>query len=300
MTDYQTLETYLSGEKIDYVRNEPMAQYTTFKIGGEADILIFPSDEEKVRTAVLACNSVGIPFFVLGRGSNILVSDSGIRKAVISLSRLDYAYADGNDIICGAGSFLGKICSFARDNSLSGMENLYGIPGSVGGAVYMNAGAYGSEIRDVCFSVTVLDSNGYITEIDNPGCKFEYRNSAFRKSGAIVLACRFRLKPGERDIISATMTEVIEKRTSKQPLEFPSAGSTFKRPVGDYASRLIDVCNLKGLAFGGAQVSEKHAGFVINRGGASADDVLKLVEIIRETVYEKEGIMLETEIEYIE
>ncbi|MBR6426565.1 MAG: UDP-N-acetylmuramate dehydrogenase [Clostridia bacterium] len=299
--DYRKLGEFLSWEGIDYRTGEQLSEHSSFRIGGPADLFAMPAHSYDVVKLVDYCRSRQIRFFAVGRGSNLLFDDRGFRGVVISLAMIDgiERMGDGTDIECGCGTYLGKACAYARDNGLSGMERLFGIPGSVGGAVYMNAGAYGGEIGDVCVSVEALDSDGNTVVFDREKCGFGYRRSVFMSGDYIILSAHFDLKYGDKAEIGAEMTRVVEQRSLRQPLNFPSAGSAFKRPEGDYASRLIDVCGLKGLRVGGAQVSEKHAGFIINRGGATSRDVLELIERVRNEVLRQTGIALEPEVEYL-
>ncbi len=286
----------LSDNKIEYFENCPMSLKTSFKIGGAADILITPDTVEKLKAVLSFCGEFGVPYMVLGKGSNLLVSDDGIAGAVISTEGFCKLEVMGNKIICGAGVSLAALCKFALKNSLSGLEFAYGIPGSVGGAVYMNAGAYGGEMKDVISSVTYMTDKGEIKTAKNDKLDFSYRHSAFSGKNYVVLSAEMELKQGEIPQIDALMEDILGRRLNKQPLNYPSAGSVFKRPQGNFAGTLIEGCALKGYTIGGAQVSEKHAGFIINIGGATCADVLALVAHIQKTVNEQHGIMLEPEI----
>ena len=287
---------FLKANQIEYWENEPMALHTTFKIGGAADILITPDTVEKLKAVLSFCDEFGVPYMVLGKGSNLLVSDDGIAGAVISTEGFCELEVKGNKIICGAGVSLAALCKFALKNSLSGLEFAYGIPGSVGGAVYMNAGAYGGEMKDVISSVTYMTDKGEIKTAKNDELDFSYRHSAFSGKNYVVLSAEMELNQGETQEIDALMEDILGRRLNKQPLNYPSAGSVFKRPQGSFAGTLIEGCALKGYTIGGAQVSEKHAGFIINIGGATCADVLALVAHIQNTVNEQHGIMLEPEI----
>ncbi len=278
--------------------NEPMSAHTSLKIGGEAAAYFEPVSAEELKSIVSACAEEGLRYFVLGKGSNVLFADGRLDLAVISTSGLSEIKTEGETITAGAGAALSKIASAALAASLTGFETLHGIPGSLGGAVYMNAGAYGGEIKDVCESVTVLE-NGEIREYAARDCDFSYRHSAFEDKDAVVISARFRLKQGDPEKIRATMRDLSDRRRAKQPLEFPSAGSTFKRPTGDFAARLIEEAGLKGRQNGGAQVSEKHAGFLINRGGATFEDFYGLMEIVKKEVFKFSGVLLEPEVRII-
>lgn len=278
--------------------NEPMSAHTSLKIGGEAAAYFEPVSAEELKSIVSACAEEGLRYFVLGKGSNVLFADGRLDLAVISTSGLSEIKTEGETITAGAGAALSKIASAALAASLTGFETLHGIPGSLGGAVYMNAGAYGGEIKDVCESVTVLE-NGEIREYAARDCDFSYRHSAFEDKDAVIISARFRLKPGDPEKIRAIMRDLSERRRAKQPLEFPSAGSTFKRPTGEFAARLIEAAGLKGRQNGGAQVSEKHAGFLINRGGATFEDFYGLMVTVQKEVFKFSGVLLEPEVRII-
>lgn len=287
----------LSNSNIPYVLNEPMSAHTTFKIGGAADIMMTVKNTEELQAAVTACKESGVPYMILGNGSNLLVSDDGIEGAVITL---DGAFkeisADGEVIEAGAGAKLSRLCSVAMEHGLSGLEFAYGIPGTVGGAMFMNAGAYGGEMKDVVISTTVLTPDGAIREVKTDDMQLGYRTSVFKSNGDIILFSKFKLHKDNSDDIKARMDDVMGRRKSKQPLEYPSAGSVFKRPEGAFAGTLIEQCGLKGKTVGGAQVSEKHAGFIINKGGATCADVMNLVKLVQDTVKAETGYFLEREI----
>ena len=291
------LITTLSESKIAYLINEPMSAHTTFKIGGAADILITVRTIGELQTAVNACRDSGIPFMLLGNGSNLLVSDDGIEGAAIVLDGdFKEISVDGCVITSGAGAKLSRLCTVALEHGLSGLEFAYGIPGSVGGAMFMNAGAYGGEMKDVALSVTALTPGGEVHEVAAADMRLGYRTSVFKTSGDIILFSKYNLHTDDKEAIRARMDDVMNRRKSKQPLEYPSAGSVFKRPEGAYAGTLIEQCGLKGKTIGGAQVSEKHAGFIINIGGATCSDVMSLVKLVQDTVREKTGYFLEREI----
>ena len=302
MNNLNKIEEICVKYRADYRKNEILAPYTTFKIGGACDILVRINSVEVLSEAVKYCKSADMPYHVIGKGSNILVSDGGVRGAVLLLgSDFTGISVSGGIVSCQAGAALSSVCVAARDHSLSGLEFAYGIPGSVGGAVFMNAGAYGGEVSDVFLSCDYLDESGgfLIKTLERGESEFSYRKSPFTGTRNIILSAKFKLNPGGRTKISADMDDFMLRRKTKQPLEYPSAGSTFKRPPGDYASRLIDICGLKGLSAGGAEVSEKHAGFIVNKGGASCGDVLTLIEAVRERVFKETGITLEKEVEVI-
>ena len=285
---------------IPLAEQEPMTRRTTFGIGGPA-LLLRPCSRAELQAAMTLCREAGEEPFILGRGSNLLVSDSGISRPVI---RLDGDFTaitrEGSTLRCGAGASLIAVCRAAAENSLSGIEWGYGIPGSLGGGVYMNAGAYGGELRDVLTEVTFLDEAGEYRTLPAAELSLSYRHSIFEdRPGTVIVGAVLTLTPGDPAAIRAAMEDYMSRRREKQPLEYGSAGSTFKRPVGNYASALVDQCGLKGLSVGGAEVSRKHAGFIINRGGATAADVRELIAEVQRIVREKTGYTLECEIKYI-
>ena len=263
--------------------------------------MLFPQNEQMLQQLLVFCKGTDTVPFLLGKGSNLLIPDSGLDGVTICTERMQkHALLSPDEIICEAGLSLSRLCIFAQEHGLSGLEFAYGIPGSVGGAVFMNAGAYGGEMRDVLSTVTSVDMDGRLHVHTVDDLKLGYRTSVFQQNGETVLSAVIRLTPGDPDAIRAKMDEILGKRKDKQPLNFPSAGSTFKRPEGYFAGALIEQCGLKGYAIGGAQVSEKHAGFIVNRGGASASDVLRLIDYIRQTVLRETGVSLEPEIRCIE
>lgn len=286
---------------IPLAEQEPMTRRTTFGIGGPA-LLLRPRSRAELQAAMTLCREAGEEPFILGRGSNLLVSDSGISRPVIQLDGDFTAITrEGNNLRCGAGASLIAVCRAAAENSLSGIEWGYGIPGSLGGGVYMNAGAYGGELRDVLTEVTFLDEAGEYRTLPAAELSLSYRHSIFEdRPGTVIVEAVLTLTPGDPAAIRAAMEDYMSRRREKQPLEYGSAGSTFKRPVGNYASALVDQCGLKGLSVGGAEVSRKHAGFIINRGGATAADVRELIAEVQRIVREKTGYTLECEIKYIE
>ena len=281
----------------DVRRDEPMSRHTTFRIGGPADLFLTVPREDALAAVLREAGRLGIPVIPLGNGSNLLVSDKGIRGAVIALggdfSRVE---AVGGTICCGAASSLSIVGTAAAEHSLTGAEFLYGIPGSVGGAVLMNAGAYGGEIGNILTESRHMYPDGTIGVFSREEIRFSYRHTAYMENDAIILGAKLCLKQGSQEKIRAEMRELIQRRKEKQPLEYPSAGSVFKRPEGHFAGALIEQCGLKGTRVGGAEVSEKHAGFIINRGGATCADVLSLISLIQETVLRETGIMLECEV----
>lgn len=279
--------------------NEPLASHTTFQIGGPCDVMVFPETAEALADVIRACTEEDQPFFVLGKGSNVLVSDQGIRGVVIATERLQRLVVDGTTVTASAGLSLINVSKACAELGLTGLEFASGIPGSIGGAAYMNAGAYDGEMKDVITSVTVLDEGGLIRDIPVEEMRFSYRHSRLKDEPLVCLAVTMQLQHGDKAEILAKVADLSERRSSKQPLEMASAGSTFKRPVGHYAGPLIIDAGLQGYHIGGAQVSTKHAGFLVNTGGATADDVIRLIHTVQAAVLRKFGVRLETEVRFI-
>ena len=277
---------------------EPMSRHTTFQIGGPADRFAAVETLPQLKALLQALESQGLPSLVLGQGSNLLVSDKGIRGAVLLLSGEFKAVTLLEDglVRAGAGASLASVCRFAQEHSLTGLEFAWGIPGSVGGAAYMDAGAYGGEMKDVVERVRHLTPAGEEGEAAGEALQFAYRKSRYTGGRDIITFVEYRLAPGDPAQISAQMEDLMARRKSKQPYDMPSAGSVFKRPEGYYAAALIEECGLKGRRVGGAQVSEKHAGFIVNTGGATCQDVLGLIEEIQREVFAQKGVRLETEV----
>ncbi|MCQ2450304.1 MAG: UDP-N-acetylmuramate dehydrogenase [Clostridia bacterium] len=273
-----------------------MSRHTTFRIGGNADALVTVNTLEQLKTVMRCAKSADVPVFCLGRGSNLLVSDNGIAGITLSLGGMTAISRNGDYVTCEAGASLSSLCLFARDESLAGMEFAYGIPGSVGGALFMNAGAYGGEMSQVVSSARCIDANGEEHTLSAEEMRLGYRTSIFRENGWIVVSVTVKLAQDEHSKISERMEELLGRRKDKQPLEYPSAGSVFKRPQGHFAGALIEQANLKGASVGGASVSEKHAGFIINHGGATAQDVKDLIAQIQKTVLNESGVLLEPEV----
>lgn len=275
-----------------------MSNHTTFKIGGNAAVVVLPKSENEIASVIKECNRLGIRYMTIGNGSNLLVSDDGIDACVILLGKdfSDVTLIGDDTIFAQAGASLTKVCRTALENSLTGLEFAYGIPGSCGGGAFMNAGAYGGELKDVLVKCDHIDQNGEKGTLCGDGLKLSYRHSAYYDNGCTITGVYFKLKKGNPDEIKSKMQDLMGRRKSKQPLEFASAGSTFKRPEGYFAGALIEECNLKGTTIGGAQVSTKHAGFVINTGGATCNDVLALCKQVSDTVYKEKGVRLEMEV----
>ena len=279
---------------------EPMKQHTTFKIGGPADYFLVPETGEEVGEIIKICRKTDTPYFILGNGSNLLVGDGGYRGTVIQVYRnMSAVTVEGTTITAQAGALLSAVAAAAKNASLTGFEFAGGIPGTVGGAAVMNAGAYGGEMKDVLVEVTVMDAEGKIFAIPAEKLELGYRTSVIKKAGYIVLEAKIRLKEGDQEAIRERMKELTIQRTTKQPLEYPSAGSTFKRPEGYFAGKLVMDSGLRGYQVGGARVSEKHCGFVINAGDATAKDVRTLMDNVRDIVYEKYGVTLEPEVKFL-
>lgn len=289
----------ISGEE-NVLRDEPMKRHTTFRIGGPADYFVTVHSKEEIKEILLLCKKEQISYYILGNGSNLLVGDKGYRGVVIQICRqMNEIYTKGNKIYVQAGALLSKVAAEALANSLTGFEFASGIPGTLGGAVMMNAGAYGGEMKHVLESAEVLTPEGEFLTLSLEELKLGYRTSVIAENDYTVLSAVITLEKGNPDEIKAYMDDLKERRTTKQPLEYASAGSTFKRPEGYFAGKLIQDSGLKGYSVGDAQVSEKHSGFVINRGNASAEDVLTLIKHVQDTVEQKFGVRLETEVKRI-
>ena len=288
--------------KIPYKTEEPMRAHTSFKTGGNAAVFIDVADMDTLTKVLDVCDKASTDTFIIGKGSNLLVSDYGIRdKAVIHLSTdfSDMKLVDDTTIEVQAGASLASLCKFALANSLSGLEFAYGIPGSVGGAAYMNAGAYGGEMKDVVIKVNHIDKKGNVGSFCGDELDFSYRHSAYSDSQLIITSVVLKLQKGDKTEIEAKMNELMGRRVDKQPLEYPSAGSVFKRPEGYFAGALIEQSGLKGKRIGGAMVSEKHAGFIINYDNATTTDVINLIRHCQKTVFDKFAVELNTEIKFV-
>ena len=294
------LTEFLDENKIQYVKEKNASEFTTFKIGGKC-FAVYPENEDEFISVISFCEDNGVKYIVIGCGSNVLFSDEGYNGAVIMTQKLSKISVTDKIITAECGAQLAAVCKSAYKNGLAGLEFAYGIPGSVGGAVFMNAGAYSGEIKDVTVKVRVYSTREKrIMKFDNETCGFGYRTSAFQTGEYIILSAEFELTEADKVEIKARMDDFIGRRKSKQPLNYPSAGSAFKRYPGRYTGQMIEEAGLKGYTVGGAQVSEKHAGFIINKGGATADDVIKLIEHIKSVIKEREGIEIETEVRKID
>ena len=275
-----------------------LAPHTSMKIGGPCDVFLRVSDEASLKEALTVCREDKLPYFILGKGSNLLISGKGFRGCVIALSSAGTGGSvavSGNTVTAWAGSTLHSVCLAALEHSLTGLEFAYGIPGSLGGALFMNAGAYGGEMKDVVKSCRYIDGSGEIKEMSAADMELSYRSSIFSRRDFVITSVTMELSAGDKTAIKSRMEELMQRRRDKQPLEFPSCGSTFKRPEGYFAAALIEECGLKGFAVGGAQVSTKHSGFVVNTGGATFEDVMAVVNDVKRVVLEKKGVALECE-----
>lgn len=298
----KNIENALKKQYIEFLSDEPMKNHTSFKTGGNARLFIIPKNEDEIKAVLKICKDENVGYFILGNGSNILVPDEGIgNRAVIYLGEnLSFIEEIGDGkILAGAGTKLIQLCRYALHKSLSGLEFAYGIPGSVGGAAYMNAGAYGGEMKDVLIKANHLDFDGTEGSYEGNELDLSYRHSAYSGDNKVITSVVLQLKKGVKAEIEAQMKDFIGRRKEKQPLEYPSAGSVFKRPEGYFAGALIEQSGLKGKRIGGAMVSEKHAGFIINYDNATTRDVLELIDFCKETVKEKFGVLLEAEIKTV-
>ncbi|MBS6022958.1 MAG: UDP-N-acetylmuramate dehydrogenase [Paeniclostridium sordellii] len=295
---YKNLLNILDKEGI-YL-NEPMKNHISFKVGGPADFLLKPKTEDEIKRLIEFFKNENIPYIVIGNGSNLLVKDGGIRGVVIKIAdNFNKFEIEDTKVVAQSGALLSFMGKAILNKSLTGFEFAAGIPGTLGGAIAMNAGAYGGEMKDIVKSVRLMDSKGNIIELSNKEMEFEYRRSLISKSDYIVLSAIIELKEGNFDEIKGYMKELTKSRVTKQPLNLPSAGSTFKRPEGHFAAKLIEDSGLKGLTLGGAKVSEKHSGFVVNIGDAKAKDIIELINVVKSTVYSKFGVMLEEEVKIL-
>ena len=304
MSKQSQLTVALQIENIAFTCGEMLSGHSTFRIGGPADWFVRPNSPQQLCAAVAACKQYDVPYYFLGNGSNILFGDTGYRGVMLDLTAMQSdihceRVEDDTFITVSAGCGLAKLCLFARDRALTGLEFAYGIPGTVGGAVYMNAGAYGGEMKDVLVRATILEQDGTVHEVPAEALELRYRHSRLEETGGCVLSATFRLVDGNIDAIRERMNTVMQQRRDKQPLDKPSAGSTFKRPEGAFAAALIDQCGLRGYQVGGAAISEKHCGFAVNLGGATCADVEELCRQVAAIVKEKTGYTLEKEIRVV-
>ncbi len=301
MKAYDEFFSFCDGISCRYSNFALLSNFTTFHIGGKADVMIFPDNVEKLSSAIRYINEHSIRYMTIGKGSNLLFSDEGFKGVIINLVDLDgIELIDETTIRCQSGVSLAKLCRFAFDNSLTGLEFAYGIPGCVGGAAFMNAGAYGGEMKNVVVSCDHITPDGKSETFSGEELDYGYRHSVYSGRNLVISSVTMKLEKGEQADIKAQMDILLSKRKEKQPLEFPSAGSTFKRPEGYFAGALIEQNGLKGYSVGGARVSEKHAGFIINFNNATCKDVLGVIDHCRKTVFESTGVTLEPEVIYVE
>ncbi len=279
-------------------KNEKLCNHISFKVGGPCPLLIEPKNEEQLTEVLKLIKEFDVPYTILGNGTNVLVLDEGIDKVVVKIGdEMTKLTLEGEDVICSsAGTKVVTLCKFALENSLSGLEFAYGIPGTCGGAVFMNAGAYGGEVKDVISEITYLTPQLELKTMPVEEAKLSYRHSVFKENGCIVVSAKFKMRKASKEEIKAAMNDFLSRRKDKQPLEYPSAGSTFKRPEGYFAGALIEQCGFKGKTLGGAQISDKHAGFLINKNNATAKDILDLIDLTQETVKKETGVTLEPEV----
>ncbi|HSQ89727.1 UDP-N-acetylmuramate dehydrogenase [Romboutsia sp.] len=295
---YESLLNIVDKENVKL--DEPMKKHISFRVGGPADILVKPTTEKQLSEVISLIKKESVPYLIIGNGSNLLIKDGGIRGVVIEISNnFNKFEIEGTTVRIQAGALLSVVGKAILKEELKGFEFASGIPGTLGGALAMNAGAYGGEMKDIVKSVRLMDTEGNIVELTNEQMEFEYRKSILSRTDYIVLSADIELKKGNYDEIKATMADFTQRRVTKQPLSLPSAGSTFKRPVGHFAGKLIEDSGLRGLTLRGAQVSEKHCGFVVNLGNAKAKDLLDLMYVVKSTVNAKFGIMLEEEVKIL-
>lgn len=298
---YKNFISLLEENDVTYLKNESMGRHTTFRIGGPCDIYVMPDSIDKLKEAYTAAKKAGFKVYILGRGSNVIFPDEGYKGVVISTEKLNDVTVEGNVLTAQCGASFTQLAVVARDAGLSGLEFAYGIPGSVGGAVYMNAGAYGGQVSDCLTGSCAFNSDtGKIRFTDGCDHKFGYRTSVYKNDlSCVILSAEFELTPDDKEAVRSRMDDYMGRRRDKQPLEFPSAGSVFKRPEGYFVGQMVEELGLKGYSVGGAQVSEKHAGFIINKGGATAADVALLIEHIKDRVRTGYGVELECEVIFV-
>ena len=289
------IENFLIENKIKYLKDESLKKHTTFKVGGKADFVVSPSNLSVLSKLIKYLNENGIKYYFLGNGSNVIFNDQGFKGVIIKSQGFNDCSFDGNKAYFGAGVSMTYAAKLCGEKGLSGIEFCYGIPGNIGGGIFMNAGAYGGEISQNIVYVKYLDENGDPQTICKADCNFGYRHSCFMEKKRFILGAEFELIPQPKDEIISFMEDIMKRRIEKQPLDKPSAGSSFKRPEGYFAAALIDECGLKGKSIGGASVSEKHAGFIVNNGGATCRDIVRLADLVSDTVYKEKGVRIEKE-----
>lgn len=289
------IENFLIENKIKYLKDESLKKHTTFKVGGKADFVVSPSNLSVLSKLIKYLNENDIKYYFLGNGSNVIFNDQGFKGVIIKSQGFNDCSFDGTKAYFGAGVSMTYAAKLCGEKGLSGIEFCYGIPGNIGGGIFMNAGAYGGEISQNIVYVKYLDENGDPQTICKADCNFGYRHSCFMGKKRFILGAEFELTPKPKDEIISFMEDIMKRRIEKQPLDKPSAGSSFKRPEGYFAAALIDECGLKGKSIGGASVSEKHAGFIVNNGGATCRDIVRLADLVSDTVYKEKGVRIEKE-----
>lgn len=289
------IENFLIENKIKYLKDESLKKHTTFKVGGKADFVVSPSNLSVLSKLIKYLNENDIKYYFLGNGSNVIFNDQGFKGVIIKSQGFNDCSFDGNKAYFGAGVSMTYAAKLCGEKGLSGIEFCYGIPGNIGGGIFMNAGAYGGEISQNIVYVKYLDENGDPQTICKADCNFGYRHSCFMGKKRFILGAEFELTPKPKDEIISFMEDIMKRRIEKQPLDKPSAGSSFKRPEGYFAAALIDECGLKGKSIGGASVSEKHAGFIVNNGDATCRDIVRLADLVSDTVYKEKGVRIEKE-----
>lgn len=289
------LKDFFEKNNISYAENESMKNHTTFKVGGNADFVVKPQSVQQAQSIIRFCNKNNIPFYFLGNGSNVVFKDEGYKGVIIKTAALKEISINQCEVTAGSGWSMTQLCKLLQENGLSGLECCYGIPGNIGGGLFMNAGAYGGEISACVKSVTYIDEDANLKTIQKSDAQFSYRHSIFQNHKWLIVSAAFSLTSKDKDEMLRFMEDIMQRRRDKQPLDKPSAGSSFKRPDGYFAAALIDECGLKGMSVGGAQISEKHAGFIINKGGATCRDIVNLADKTAEIVLQKKGVVLEKE-----
>lgn len=290
------IKTFLEDNKIKYLENESLKKHTTFKVGGDAKFIAMPESADEVVKLLRFLKKEDIKYYILGRGSNVIFRDEGFDGVIIKTANMqNIEFIDDETVYAQSGAVLNVLCKTLQEKSLAGLEFCYGIPGNVGGGLYMNAGAYGGEISSAVVEVEYIDENCTLQKIKVQDCNFAYRHSVFQEKNWFITGCTFKLNKSDKDEILAFMEDIMQRRIAKQPLDKPSAGSSFKRPVGYFAAALIEQCGLKGCSVGDAQVSEKHSGFIVNTGNATCKDIVALAEYVEKVVLEKTGVTIEKE-----
>ena len=290
------IKTFLKDNQIQFLQDESLKKHITFKVGGDAKFVAMPQTKHQAANLIKFLKENNIKYYIIGRGSNVIFRDEGFDGVIIKTSNMQNIEFIGEDkVYADSGVVLNVLCKTLQEKSLAGLEFCYGIPGNVGGGLFMNCGAYGGEISSAVCEVEYIDENGNFQKIDVKDCQFSYRHSIFQDNNWFITGCTFKLTKGDKTQILSFMEDIMQRRIDKQPLDKPSAGSSFKRPVGYFAAALIDECGLKGYSIGGAQVSEKHAGFIVNTGNATCNDIVALAEYVEQTVMQKKGVAIEKE-----